>query len=514
MVLTALLLPAPGVANADSQPANVPVTRADLYAYQDPWLAVDPGDPGHLAVAYREADQRQVCGLSLSHDGGRTWTSEDVSGPKGRLPWPDGFTVCYEAVVAFAPDGTLYYVAQATRSFEDPYSRILIATSTDGGVGFKSPELVDPAVPAAQDRAGGDWHPRIAVNPDSGRVLVRWTRFTPRNRQGAVLVAASTGRGAPFSPPVTASPPSSADAFGINSLGASISAARDGSVYVSWLDLTHRNSGCAGAQPQAASTCAAPVPLYVAASHDGARTFDPPVAVDTQVNLGCPGANQPGTGRSACDALHFDRGPEEFSLAAGSAPGTAFLAWWDGDPPGRARVSFSASSDGGRTWSARRTVGMPEGRDADQQHRPQLAVSRGGRLDLAYYDVTPDSAQDVYWVHSEDAGAHFSTPLRLTDRPSDTGVGPLGENGVDPGVGSWLGVASTDDTLAVAWTDTRRGNRDNAKQDVYFASTPLTTTRRAVWVYVAAGVALLVVAGGAVTTALWIRRRGSRGPRS
>src|SRR5206468_2532352 len=121
VALAAVALSAlPSAADAEAQPANVPVSRGDLYAYQDPWLAADPTDSRHLAVAYREGDQRDLCLLSQSRDAGRTWTTEDLLGPRGRLRWPAGFSLCYEGVVAFGPDGTLYFVVQAMRTFADP----------------------------------------------------------------------------------------------------------------------------------------------------------------------------------------------------------------------------------------------------------------------------------------------------------------------------------------------------------------------------------------------------------
>lgn len=499
---------------ADAPPANVAVTRADLNAYQEPWLAVDPRDSTHLAVSYREGNQRRFCGLSQSRDGGRTWTSEDLIGPAGRLAWPDGFTLCYEAVIAFAPDGTLYVAVQATRGFQDPYSRILVTESTDGGVAFTPPASPDPDEPSAQGVAGGDWYPRMAVDSARGRVLLRWTRFADRNRLGSVIVTSTSGHGAGFARPVLASPAATADSFVVNSIGASIAAGSDGTVYTSWVDTTARLRGCTGGQAQVSTACAQPLPLYVAASRDGGTTFATPVAVDTELDYGCPGTAAPPAGRSACGELHYDRGPEEFSLAGGTQPGHAVLAWWGGDPQGPARISVATTSDGGRSWTPPQVVGVPPGHESDQQHRPQLSVAPGGRVDLAYYDVSPQGTQDVYVTSSDESGARFATPVRITDATSDLSVGPLGEDGVHSGYGEWLGTASTDSAEVVAWTDSRRGNRDSAKQDVYFAAVAAGTPSRSPWLYAgaAAGAALVVVAGALVW--LRVRRPRRRAPRT
>ena len=497
-------------ASADTLPANTPVTTTKPYSYQEPWLTVDPRNPQRMAIAYREGGQRSVCSLALSSDGGATWRTQDLIGPQGRLPWPSQDTLCYEAVAAFGPDGTLYYAAQATIAFRDPYSRVFVTSSPDG-VAFHDPVDVDPASTRNPgDLGGGDWYPRLAVAPAGGELFVRWTRYASRNASAESVIAGSTDRGTTFTQPVVVSPPPTSSSSLVDSFGTALAAGAGGSVYTSWLDLTQRQAGCTGGRTAVTTTCSLKVPLEVAASHDSGRTFTPPVTVDPAVDFGCPGRNVPGTtALASCDNLHFDRGPEAFSLAPGPASGTAYLAWWGGDPENPARISFSSTRDSGHTWSTPRVVGSLRGAAFDEQQRPALAVAAGGRIDMAYYDDTNGGDQDVYLVSSDDGGVTFSAPQLLSSASSNINIGPVSEDGVHPGFGEWLGLYSTSSGADVAWTDTRRGTVDSAKQDIYFAAVSLSPgTPLWVPIVIGGGVAALVVLLGLLV--LGLRARAAR----
>lgn len=481
---------------ADTLPANTPVTTTKPYSYQEPWLAVDPMTPQRMAIAYREGAQRSVCSLALSSDGGATWQTQGLIGPQGRLSWPAQDTLCYEAVAAFGPDGTLYYAAQATISFRDPFSRVFVTASPDG-VAFHTPVDVDPAQARNPgDVGGGDWYPRLAVAPGSGTLIVRWTHYASRNASAQSVIASSSDRGTTFSAPVVASPPATPAASPVDSFGTALAAGQGGAVYTSWLDLTQRQAGCTGGRTALTSTCSMKVPLEAAASHDGGRTFGAAVVVDPAVDFGCPGRNVPGTtALASCDNLHFDRGPEAFSLIAGPGSGSAYLAWWGGDPENLARISFAGTHDGGRTWSTPRTVGALRDAAQDEQQRPALSVAPDGRIDMAYYDDTNGGDQDVYLVSSDDGGATFTAPRLVTGTSSNINIGPVSEDGVHPGFGEWLGLTSTNSAADIAWTDTRRGTVDSAKQDIYFAAVSLSAGTP-LWVPIVAG------AGGAALVML------------
>ena len=497
-------------AAADTATPNVAVTSNKPYSFQQPTLAVDPKNPQRMAISYREGAQRSVCSLAISNDGGANWHTQDLIGPQGRLPWDSANTLCYESTAAYGPDGTLYYAVQAAISFRDPFSRVLVSSSPDG-VAFSDPVDVDPGTKTrnAGDAGGGDWYPRLAVNQSSGELFVRWTHYASRNASAQSVVASSTDRGDKFSTPVVASPaPDSTNTTSlIDSYGTAIAVGADGSVYTSWLDLTKRNTGCSNARPAATSTCALPVPLEVAVSRDGGRSFAPPAIVAPAIDFGCPGRNVAGTtALASCDNLHFDRGPEAFSLLAGSTPGMAAVAWWGGDPENAARISIAVTRNTGVTWSSPKQVGTIRDAANDEQNRPVLAQAPGGRIDMAYYDLSNGGSQDVYLVTSDDEGATFSKPQLVTTESSNINVGPVSEDGVHPGFGEWLGLESSHSGAQIAWTDTRRGTVDSAKQEIYFASVQLEAGTP-VWVPIAAGVGGAILLVGLALAVLGIRAR-------
>lgn len=491
-------------AGADGTSANTAVSSPKLYSYQEPWLTVDPKNPQRMAIAYREGAQRSVCSLAFSSDGGATWRTQDLIGPQGRLEWPSQDTLCYEAVAAFGSDGALYYAVQATISFRDPFSRVFVTSSPDG-VAFRPPVDVDRAqTHSAGDVGGGDWYPRLAASPSSSELFVRWTHYTSRNASGESVISSTSNHGSSFSTPVVATPPPTSSTSLINAYGTALAVDSGGNVYTSWLDLTQRQAGCSAGKT---NTCSQPVPLEVAVSGDGGKSFGSPVTVDPAVDVGCPGRNVAGTtALASCDNLHFDRGPEAFSLTAAPGSGTAYLAWWGGDPEKLARISFADTHDGGRTWSKPETVGTLKDAPGDEQQRPSLSVAASGRLDMAYYDDTNGGDQDVYLVTSDNGGKTFTTPQLITGTSSNINIGPVSEDGVHPGFGEWLGLYSTNNVANIAWTDTRRGSVDSAKQDIYFSAVPLSAGTP-LWVPIVAGAggaALIVVV---VLTVLVVRAR-------
>jgi hypothetical protein len=76
----------------------------------------------------------------------------------------------------------------------------------------------------------------------------------------------------------------------------------------------------------------------------------------------------------------------------------------------------------------------------------------------------------VYWISSADAGRTFSRPRKLTDQASDANVGPPHFFGLGVRAGDFLALASSDDGVLAAWTDTRRGCALSQHQDVFFTS--------------------------------------------
>lgn len=412
------------------------------FAYHRPAIAADPVRPGHLAVASMEGTRLDTCYLGLSADEGRTWTQLALVGAGGR-PVPAPATKCWNPKVAYAPDGTLYYVVQARWPNNQTGKEALLYVSDDGGSSFRDPVALD------QGADGSGWWPDVAVDA-SGRVYIAWSRRPDSPPlPGRVMLSTSSDRGRTLSAPVSVSPPEQ-----FSTGGPLLAVGGDGKVYVSYQD----HSAWLQSRSQE------PAVLRVAVSADQGQSFEltPPVR---SYPPGCVVAER----GFNCDALHGD-GPWMLnSVVAGVGPGQVFVAWWEpGATPALTRVWFSASADGGKTWASPLVIGVPPGGDGNQQHRPWLSVAPNGRLDVAYYDRAPDGDQLVYWTSSTDAGRTFSMPRRLTDRVSDSSVGPPHFFGLGVRGGDYLALSSSDDAVVAAWTDTRRGCELSQHQDVFF----------------------------------------------
>jgi hypothetical protein len=472
----------------------VPATPPDLHSFQQPSLAANPDRSGELAIAYQDGGQLQSCGLSLSTDGGRAWRARDLIGGEGRFALPGGESLCWNPVVAYGSPGVLYYAFQASTSEFD--SRILTVVSDDGGRTFEPPRAVASAGESLP--GGGDWYPRIAVDPGSGRVYVAWIRFgPPPHFEAVLLIASSTDLGRTFTRPTPV--PTSAQGAPPGALESlAVAAGPQGRVSVAWMDVTEWRESCLHAR----ADCNSPGRLEVATSSDGAVRFTPARTVAGAVSLGCASMSRP-----HCDAEHGSGLSGLESMAAGPS-GNLFTAWFQ-PVGGHNRVRFSSSPDGGRSWTPARTV-APAGSSGDDQFRPVVSVAPGGRVDLAFYDRTPTGMQDVYWTWSTDGGESFTPPIRVTDRPSDGAVGPpdlFFGDAARVSFGDRLGMTSQEGSAVIAWTDSRRGDPDNAKQDIYVARASISRGTRHGLLFA------LVVGGGAIglgAAALVLRRRRRR----
>ena len=403
-----------GTAAAAAPPPNVAVTRSGG-AVEGGGLALDPRGPARLATVYwdERPDRRGSCSIAVSSNGGVTWTSHAVAGPLS-----PGATLCRDAVVAFGPDRTLYVAYEA--AWLSGFAQVGLVRSGDGGATFGAPVLLDPDA-----TGGGDREPSIVAGK-AGRVVVSFQRYDEDEEHAAVEVVTSSDRGGTFSPPVAVSPP------GQNAAGSRAALALDaaGRLYVGWVDGSAADVAAGGGTAS----------VVVASSGDGGRTFGAGRSVAT-----APGGCGP---NDDCG----NRYPA-VSIGAPSA-GRVVAAWSAGAFPDPARISFSRSTDGGRRWTAPKTLAaLPASADRDQ-YGPDVAAAPDGRIDLVFLDQARDADTgivDVEHVHSLDGGKTFSRPVYLDKAPMATQGGDLSVA---------ASVASSDASAAVAW----------AVGDVFFAA--------------------------------------------
>ena len=87
---------------------------------------------------------------------------------------------------------------------------------------------------------------------------------------------------------------------------------------------------------------------------------------------------------------------------------------WEDSRRGFPLIFFSASRDGGRTWSPNKAVEY-DFREAEQV-RPRLAAGAGGRL-LAFWEDSRDrhTLKDIRFAYSDDGGRHWTPSQKIND---------------------------------------------------------------------------------------------------
>jgi hypothetical protein len=376
--------------------------------------------------------------------------------------FPENYIQCLNPAVAYGRDGRLYFVYYVRQTGSNLGDAVGITVTIDGGETFSAPRLVDQtAGPQAWTRDKCefdpcDYQPGIAVDHRRDRVYVTWTRGCYACGPDGIFVAASRNGGRTFGTPIALSshlPTRNA------ALLSSVTVGRDGAVHVAWLDWSDYYT----------AAFSMPLVLNASTSADGGKTFTTSKVGEIQPT--CP--------QLYCNYLWWF--PSDSLTQIAAAPdGHVYAATWQKLGPLQDRVAprpgdnyrifFSSSPDGGSTWTPLKPIGVPEGAEDHDQHRPHLTIGGGGRIDIVYYDISPESEQHVYRIHSADGGTTFSTPVRITNVSHDARIGPPGfDSKRAAALGSNLASVSSADRLIAAWTDSRRGTADDVHQDVYFA---------------------------------------------
>lgn len=154
-------------------------------------------------------------------------------------------------------------------------------------------------------------------------------------------------------------------------------------------------------------------------------------------------------------------------------------------------IYITYSDDQGATWSApaRITTAVPP--TGVKRFWPTVAVRPGGDVDVIYLEsqevqITPNptdvecsvlvgggarrtgplsSLVDTWWIQSQDGGATFGTPVRVSDTTSNwCKANYIGINALYSSHGDYLGIATGGNRTFAAWPDNR-----NTTVDVFFA---------------------------------------------
>lgn len=449
----------------------MPVTAIDLEAQEannSPALAVDPTARQFVAMASRTDAPDFDCRLHVSGDGGRTWWPTE---PVPRLP--TAAEKCYAPEIAFAADGTLYYLFVGLHGRGNQPMGVFLTTSTDRARSF---------TPPVQVLGPGNYMVRMVLDRVSERLHLVWLAVPAQPLLGGlpatdntIMTAYSDDGGGTFSSPVRVSDPERERV-----VAPALAIGAGGVLHVAYYDLRDDVRDYQGLEGPAWDDGWA---LVVSSGMPG-EPFARHVVVDDHVVA------------MERVMLIFTMPPP--ALAA-DGHANVFAAWPDAET-GDSDVLFARSSDSGRTWD--RTVRLNDDRIGNGRHQylPRVSIAPNGRVDAIFYDRRDDRdnvRNHLYHTFSADSGRTFAANRRVTSMPSDSRTGttypiPSARGLIE--FGSRLATVSVDDTTLLTWTDTRHSFSGFVHQDVFAAELAFDGDANTQWQLLASAVAAAVAA--------------------
>jgi hypothetical protein len=392
-------------------------------------IAVDASGQ-HVVIGYNDTrgfseNPITLSGVLYSQDGGRTF----VDG--GRLPTPGTDVIGTTRFPQVFGDPEVKYLGGCTFV----YSSILVAKfsdttavqtmglhrSTDCGKTWQGPfeitaatnpnGIVEEDEPA--DAADKEF---MDVDPDTGRLIVSWSNFTPAAPGGVEIRTAFSDNAKTGATPTWSAGAivAATDADGQSSIPRF--AAGNANAYVAW-----RRFPFPGTFGGLGNT------IGFARSQNNGATWQAPINTSNEFF-------------TMDQVLGNDRVNTSPSLAVdnsrGSRRGTIYLVYANNNSGDGADIVFQRSTDKGLTFSAPIELNAAPGEDRPQWFPWVTVDSTTGRVHVFYYDQGIDDSGDlseVSYVFSDDGGRHWSASVPLTKRPfhagwgNDTGQPNLGD---------------------------------------------------------------------------------------
>jgi hypothetical protein len=439
----------------------------------EPWVAVDPADPDHIAGAWQQDrwSDGGAHGLvaSASMNGGVTWIGETFAdfsrcplfahyGDAAAQDPGSEFDRASDPWVTWGAGGRLHQIALTVSQPSVGLglnAGILVSHSDDFGATWSHPQLLK------EDHGGNvlDDKESITADPASGYVYAIWDRLVAKHAHakfeetenatgyhGPTWFASSPDNGETWSPARMIYDPGKTD----QTIANQIAVAPDGTLLDVFVQ-THNPRTKHGTPSQS-------VAVMRSIDHGASWTTPRKVSRLIGVPVRTPGDAQPvRTGDIAPD-IAIDRGT-----------GAIYVVWQDG-ASGTPTVRLSKSIDGGRTWSApRRVSSSPAGTPA---FTAAVDVNDSGAVAVTYYDFrhdTPDKATALtdYWIRtSTDGGATWGGSQRVTPTSFDMKQAPDARGYF---TGDYEGLDHAGDTFKLFFVQAHDTGTGTSSTDVFAA---------------------------------------------
>jgi hypothetical protein len=439
----------------------------------EPWVAVDPADPSHVAGSWQQDrwSDGGAHGLvaSTSLTGGASWNGEtfadfsrcplfahygnpDAQDPgrefdRGSDPW-----------VSWGSGSRLHQIALTVSQPSVGLglnAGILVSHSDDFGATWSHPQMIK------EDHAGNvlDDKESITADPSSGYVYAIWDRLVVPNShanlaatenaigyRGPTWFASSSNNGETWSPARMIYDPGEVN----QTISNQIAVEPDGTLVDVFLQInnfsnSHGNRG---------------LNVAVMRSTDHGASWSAPVFVHKLVSA---------TVRTPGDGQALRTGNIIPDIAIDSRTGALYVVWQDA-VSGTPAIYLSKSTDGGSTWSAAQKVSdSPAGVSA---FTAAVDVNAAGAVGVTYYDFrndTPDTATALtdYWIRtSSDGGTTWAPSQRVTPASFDMKKAPVARGYF---TGDYEGLDHAGSRFKVFFVQTHNADTGANPTDVYAA---------------------------------------------
>ena len=397
----------------------------------------------HIVVASNDfrgfsVSPLSISGFMYSDDGGATFTDGGqlpVTVPTSVLGGELFPQVFGDPEVKYLGGSTFAYfsIVLARYGASGVVQTLGVHRSTDNGHTWAGPFVIPAATnPGGRVDVNGDAvdaaDKELAdVDPDTGRVMVSWSNFTPA-APGGVEISATYSDDLRTGAPPTWAPRRVIAATVSDGQGSVPRFAGGGSAnaYIAWTRFTggYTNRIAFARSTDNGVTWGAPVELG-----GNFLTMDYVLGND-RVNTN--------------PSLAVDKSPGPFS-------GNVYVVYSSNNSQDGADISFRRSTDRGVTFSPAVTLNSRPGADRAQWFPYVTVDSTSGRVYVSYYDqgiATSGDLTETTCLYSDDGGITWHKPMPLTDRPFHAGYG---NDTSQPNLGDYNQAVAQGSELFVVW---------------------------------------------------------------